>query len=266
MDEVRRMQLEHGDWDASPDSRFKLQDARFYKTKGECFIIDGIGIHYKNLKKVFVTADSAATTKEGMIDQTTTRNAPSETVYSVWGLTEDYKLLYLYMHAMRAEIPDCIKALVEIYKTWKPQYAKMETNGLGIGPAQLAASYGLNVVPNPKSKDKIQNSTNAQMRMRMHRIFFPEDAPWLKKAMDQIFTWTGHPGMADDIVDTLSDACNDVAWDGGGADPMYQENNVLATDLDRYIPQIVPVVGNSFRASNDTYGGMGQFFNPFQGF
>lgn len=241
LDEVRKLQLEHGDWDASPDSRFRVQDARFYKSKGEFFVINGTGIHYKDLKKVFMTADSAATVREGMIDQSTTRNGVSFTVYSVWGLTHDYKLLWLYMKRMRDEIPECVKALVQVYKVWKPQYVKMETNGLGIGPAQLAANYGLNVVANPKSKDKIQNSINAQLRMRNHRIYFPEEAPWLKECMDEIFTWTGHPGMTDDIVDTLSDACNDVTWDGQGYDPMFQNNSVSIQELDRYVPQCIPL-------------------------
>lgn len=259
LDEVRRLQLEHGDWDASPDSRFRIRDARFYQTKGDFFVIDGQGIEYNKLKKIFMTADSAATTKEGLIDQSTTRNAPSETVYSVWGLTEDYKLLWLYMKNMREEIPTCISALVDIYRTWKPSYVKMETNGLGIGPAQLAMAYGLNVVPNPKSKDKLQNSINAQMRMKMHRIYFPEQAPWLKTAMDQVFTWTGHPGMSDDIVDTLSDACNDVTWDGQTADPMFQQHSISIQELDRYIPQIIPLStafgkNNSFNGYIDPNG------------
>lgn len=254
LDEVRRLQLEHGDWDASPDSRFRLQDARFYKAKGEFFVIDGRGVHFKTLKKVFITADSAATTREGMIDQDTTRNAPSYTVYSVWGLTEDYKLLWIYMRRMRAEIPECVKTLVEIYRVWKPSYVKMETNGLGIGPAQLAASYGLNVVGNPKSKDKIQNSINAQMRMRNHRIYFPEEAPWLKECLDEIFTWTGHPGMSDDIVDTLSDACNDVTWDGQQYDPMFVKDSVSESFLDRYIPQVMPISLSSPKLFDATNG------------
>lgn len=239
LDEVRKLQLLHGDWDASPDSRFKLQDARFYKSVGDYFVINGRGIYYKDLKKVFMTADSAATSKEGMIDQDTTRNAPSYTVYSVWGLTHEYQLLWLYMKRMRAEIPECVKALVDIYRIWKPAYVKMETNGLGIGPAQLAAMYGLNVVGNPKSRDKIQNSTNAQLRMRNNRIWFPEEAPWLKECIDEVFSWTGHPGMSDDIVDTLSDACNDVTWEGQGLDPMFASQSVNADSLNKYTPAII---------------------------
>jgi phage terminase large subunit-like protein len=239
LDEVRKLQLEHGDWDASPDSRFRVQDARFYKSKGDYFVINGRGIFYKDLKRVFMTADSAATVTEGMIDQDTSRKAPSHTVYSVWGLTYDYQLLWLHMHRMRAEIPECVRHLVEIYKAWKPAYVKMETNGLGIGPAQLASMYGLNVVGNPKSKDKIQNSTNAQLRMRNNRIWFPESAPWLKACMDEVFTWTGHPGMSDDIVDTLSDACNDVTWEGQGLDPMFAQNSVHESSLEKYRPMTV---------------------------
>lgn len=253
LDEVRKLQLKDGDWDASPDSRFRLQDARYYRSKGDFFMIGSEGIHYKDLKRIFMTADSAATTKEGPIDQSTTKNGPSHTVYSVWGLTHDYKLLWLYMRRMREEIPECIKVLVPIYKTWRPEYIKMETNGLGIGPAQLAAAHGLNVVANPKSKDKLQNSLNAQMRMRNHRIYLPESAPWLKEVIDEVFSWTGHPGMTDDIVDTLSDACNDVTWDGLGVDPMFQSNSVNANDIDKYVPAIIPM-SNWIRSSNPISG------------
>jgi phage terminase large subunit-like protein len=241
LDEVRKLQLEHGDWDASPDSRFRVQDARFYKSKGDYFVVEGRGIHYKDLKRVFMTADSAATTREGIIDQSTTRNGASHTVYSVWGLTKEYQLLWLYMKRMRAEIPECVKVLVEIYKSWRPEYVKMETNGLGIGPAQLASMHGLNVVANTKSKDKLQNSINAQLRMRNHRIWFPEEAPWLKECMDEVFTWTGHPGMTDDIVDTLSDACNDVTWSAQGYDPMFKDNAIHESDLSRYVPHTLPM-------------------------
>ncbi len=241
LDEVRKLQLEHGDWDASPDSRFRVQDARFYKSKGDYFVVEGRGVHYKDLKKVFITADSAATTREGIIDQSTTRNGASHTVYSVWGLTKEYQLLWLYMKRMRAEIPECVKVLVEIYKSWRPEYVKMETNGLGIGPAQLASMHGLNVVANTKSKDKLQNSINAQLRMRNHRIWFPEEAPWLKECMDEVFTWTGHPGMTDDIVDTLSDACNDVTWSAQGYDPMFKDNAIHESDLSRYVPHTLPM-------------------------
>jgi phage terminase large subunit-like protein len=252
LDEVRKLQLEHGDWDASPDSRFRIRDIRFYKSKGDYFVINDIGLHYKDLKKVFMTADSAATVKEGVIDQTTTKKGMSYTVYSVWGLTHDYKLLWLYMKRLRDEIPECVKVLRDIYKVWKPQYVKMETNGLGIGPAQLAANFGLNVVPNPKSKDKIQNSLNAQLRMRNHRIYLPEEAVWLKECMDEVFTWTGHPGMTDDIVDTLSDACNDVTWEGQNQDPMFQANSVSAESLNAYNPQLLQMNLNYPKSFNQS--------------
>jgi hypothetical protein len=128
----------------------------------------------------------------------------------------------------------------------------METNGLGIGPAQLAANFGLNVVPNPKSKDKIQNSLNAQLRMRNHRIYLPEEAVWLKECMDELFTWTGHPGMTDDIVDTLSDACNDVTWEGQNQDPMFQANSVSADSLNAYNPQLLQMNLNYPKSFNQS--------------
>lgn len=241
LDEVRKLQLKYGDWDASPDSRFRLIDARFYKSKAEFFILNGVAYHYRDLKKVFITADSASTAQEMGLNNSSVKKEPCYTVYSVWGLTHDYQLIWIYMYRTQAEIPECIRNLVRIYKTFRPQYVKMETNGVGIGPAQLAASFGLNVVPNHKAKDKIQNSGEAQIRMRAHRIWFPEDAPWLKECLDEIFTWTGHPGMLDDIVDTLSDACNDIAWDAQNRDPMLTQDSVNGEMLTQYLPQSIPL-------------------------
>ncbi|MFN9898556.1 MAG: hypothetical protein ACK55Z_07135, partial [bacterium] len=59
--------------------------------------------------------------------------------------------------------------------------------------------------------------------------------------MDEVFTWTGHPGMTDDIVDTLSDACNDVTWSAQGYDPMFKDNAIHESDLSRYVPHTLPM-------------------------
>jgi hypothetical protein len=113
----------------------------------------------------------------------------------------------------------------------------METNGVGLGAAQLAMMSGVPVVKNPKAIDKIENAANAIFRMRNHRIWLPEQAPWLKEVLDEVFTWTGHPDMTDDIVDTLADACNDVTWSSQGQDPVFQ------TEQHETMPHCIPTVG-----------------------
>lgn len=250
LDPVRKEQLLNGDWDASPDSRFRASDARFYEVKGEYYRLNGSVYHISDLRKIFITMDPAATVKEGMIDQATTKNGPSFTVISVWGLTHDYQLLWLYMRRFRQEIPNVVDQLVDIYKLWKPEYVKLESNGIGLGVAQLAAMKGLNVVKNQKAVDKFENATNAIYRMKSHRVWFPSEASWLKEAMDEVFTWTGHPGMTDDIVDTLSDACNDVTWDSQSQDPIFQSGiNSMPDNLPLVVTERLGNVFNGLQNS-----------------
>jgi predicted phage terminase large subunit-like protein len=236
LDEIRRLQLEEGDWDVSPDSRFQLNWAKFYKSRGDYFELNKIVYPYEQFDRVFITVDVAATVKQGMIDQDVTKNGPSFTVISVWGLTKDYQLVWLYMRRFRQEVPQVVDQIVEVAKQFKPRYVKIETNGVGLGVAQLVALKGINVLPIKKAVDKIQNATNAIYRMKTGRIWFPESAPWVKTAMDEIFTWTGHPGVTDDIVDTLSDACNDVTWGAGQADPIFQSSAVMPGSRPTLIP------------------------------
>ncbi len=253
LDPIRKEQLLRGDWDASPDSRFRLADARFFTVRGEYYNLAGNIYHLADLKRIFITMDPAATVKEGMIDQTTTKNGPSFTVISVWGLTHDYQLIWLYMRRFRQEIPNVVGQLVDIYRTWKPEYVKLESNGVGLGVAQLAVLSGLNVVKNQKATDKFQNATNAIFRVKNHRVWFPSEASWLQECLDEVFTWTGHPGMTDDIVDTLSDACNDVTWDAQGADPIFMSSGSL--QMPNNLPVIIPErLGNVINNIQDSTG------------
>lgn len=245
LDEIRRLQLEEGDWDVSPDSRFQVGWARFYKSRGNHFELNKVVHSVESLDRIFITVDVAATVKQGLIDQDVTKNGPSFTVISVWGLTKDYQLMWLYMRRFRQEIPQVVDQIVEVAKMFNPSYVKIETNGVGLGVAQLVALKGLRVVPIKKAVDKIQNATNAIYRMKSGRVWFPEMAPWLKTCMDEVFTWTGHPGITDDIVDTLSDACNDVTWKAGPADPMFTTNLTMPNAVPKLTPMSYkyPTVG-----------------------
>jgi predicted phage terminase large subunit-like protein len=162
----------------------------------------------------------------------------------------DYQLLWLYMRRFRQEIPDVIDQIVEVYKAFRPQYMKMETNGIGLGAAQVAQMRGVPIVANPKAKDKIENAVNAIYRVKSGRVWFPEQAPWLEDALNEVFTWTGDPAMTDDIVDTLSDACNDVTWDAQGQDPVFQTESIMPNCNPQF--HRVPL-GYSFPGSNLPY-------------
>lgn len=240
LDEIRRQQLEHGDWDISPDSRFNSRHAKFYTSRGEYFQLGPYVHHMDDLEEVFITVDPAASTREGMIDKAVNpKGGPSWTVISVWGLTKDYQLIWMHMKRFRQEIPFLIEQVKDSYRRFKAAYVAVETNGLGIGPAQILASQGVVMRDNRKTKDKIQNAANAIYRMKAGRVWLPEESPWLKTCMDELFTWTGHPGLPDDIVDTLSDACNIVTDKGRGIDPLMQIEDGFATSM----PESSPVIG-----------------------
>ena len=221
LDELRRQQLEEGDWDASPDSRFNSKWIKFYKCRGDYFQLGSSTFHLDDFREIFITVDPAASTSEGPIDvDVNPKKGPSYTVISVWGLTPDFHLCWLHMKRFREEIPFVIDEIQDSYKRFKAKYVAVETNGLGIGPAQILASRGVQISSTRKTKDKIQNAGDAIYRMKNGRVWLPEIAPWLKVCTDELFTWTGHPGVTDDIVDTLSDACNIVTELGRGNDPI----------------------------------------------
>jgi predicted phage terminase large subunit-like protein len=215
---VERARLKYGNWAVNPDSRFKRAWSRYYSVRGDYFVLgkNGVGrpIDWKSLQKIFITVDPAASLRSGMAEFTKGKD-PSYTVISVWGLTQDFHLLWLDMDRFQDEIPEVVKRIQIMYKKWRPQYVKIEANGAGRGVFQYCQVYGLNVKPITKQADKVVNSTTAQVKMEHGRVWFPEHAHWLKAAEDEVFNWTGDGNQKDDIVDTLSDACNDILWEAG---------------------------------------------------
>ena len=220
LDPVTREQLKEGRWDVSQDARFKRHWARYYSQRNEyfCLGMDGSGPmhHVDSLIRVFVTVDPAASSKHGPGDTQVWRKEASYTVISVWGVTRDYHLLWLDMLRFRKEIPDVIMAMKRVNRTWRPECFFVEANGLGQGVYQGAIREGLSVNPIHTRVDKVVKAAEAMIRMSQGRIWFPQMASWLTTAEDEIFFWTGDPIRTDDIVDSLSNAAKQVAWD----DPM----------------------------------------------
>ncbi len=238
---VERARLKHGNWAVNPDSRFKRAWARYYSVRGDFFVLgkDGVGrpVNWKDdLQKIFITVDPASSLKSGMAEVTKGRD-PSYTVISVWGVTHDCHLLWLDMDRFQDEIPEVVKRIQKMYAKWRPAYMKIESNGPGRGVYQYCMLYQMNVVPIAKHADKVVNSTTAQVKMELGRIWFPQYATWLKEAEDEIFNWTGDGGQKDDIVDTLSDACNDILWDGGDdRDPAFSQEMMVTSGSPLYVP------------------------------
>lgn len=241
--ESERSRLQDGNWEARVDSRFKRQWQRYvqlnlpepflkknpdlkdfgrrffdkyqdytydyveYDTKGNTLVREGKP--FSSLQSVFVTVDVAVSVARGPVDvQAKKKN--SSTVISVWGLTEDDCLLWLHCYRYKLEIPDVLTSLIERNTVWQPTKNKVEVSGVGIGVAQWLERSGYPVTKNWKKTDKLENSMSAQILMKRFRVLFPVNAEWLEECEDTIFSWTGLPEEEDDIIDTLSDAANEL--------------------------------------------------------
>jgi predicted phage terminase large subunit-like protein len=114
------------------------------------------------------------------------------------------------MLRFRDEIPVVVERIAEVYARFSPSYVKIEMNGLGLGVAQYVMRLGIPVKKLMKGTDKLENSTSAQLLMKSGKVWLPDNVPWIEECEDELFAWTGLPTEQDDIVDTLSDAANDV--------------------------------------------------------
>lgn len=212
VDPVTRERLLNGDWSVAEDTKFKRGWARYYTKRGTHYILGDRTFESNKIIRLFFTVDPAGSSVQGPGDQLVNPRLPkSHTVISVWALTTDYDLLWLHMERFRSEIPEVVETLRSQYAKWKPSVVIIEKNGLGTGVAQAAARRGLPVAELRTMKDKVVNATEAMNRMSGGKIWFPQEAYWLKDAEDEIFTWQGHPYQPDDIIDTLSNAANFIA-------------------------------------------------------
>jgi predicted phage terminase large subunit-like protein len=219
---IERARLKYGNWAVNVDARFKPRWARHYSTRGDRYFTLGRDGHgpvvdmSHGIQRIFTTVDPAASKREGMAEAAGGKHAVSSwTVIATWALTNDFHLMLLDVVRFQDEIPVVVKELVAVNKRWRPAYFRIEGNGLGKGVVQYAQIYGLTVKEGKRYTDKVVNSTAAQLRMEQGRIWFPQQAPWLKTWEDEIFNWTGDDSQTDDQVDVLADAAQDVVWEAG---------------------------------------------------
>jgi predicted phage terminase large subunit-like protein len=211
LDPHLRSQLRDGNWEARADSRYKREHARYYRIYDNAVEIGSVMHPFTYFEKLFITVDPAGTIKEGVIDQEVGgSNSESHTVISVWGVTADRNLFWLDMVRFRDEIPQVVDQIARVYGKYHPRYVLIEQNGVGLGVAQYVAKLGIPVKKIHKGRDKLENSTAAQLMMRAGKIWLPDNAKWIDECEDELFAWTGLPSEQDDVIDTLSDAANDI--------------------------------------------------------
>jgi predicted phage terminase large subunit-like protein len=212
---VIREQLLNGDWDVAEDSLFKKIWARYYHMRGHHFILEHKGIptqsfHIGEALKVFGTIDPAVSRRQLAVKDGKKR---SHCVIEIWALMPSYDLL-LVGHARFQGGLEMILGHVELMnKEFRPEYFRIETNGPGEGVLQFLARNGLKMKGVATSTDKVANSIDAATRMHEGRIWLPKSAPYLEEWEGEVFTWTGDEEEQDDIVDCLSNATHEVAWD-----------------------------------------------------
>lgn len=222
LDEHTRRQLQDGDWGENATSKFKRHWFHRWSTNGDHYIlgrdrVNEYGAYRLNqMSKIFLSVDTAASTAEGMLDTVLRpKEEPSWTVISLFALTPHYHLLWLDVDRFQEEVPEVIKRIIKFWNRWahvRPEYALVEAKGTGLGVYQECERAGIPVKAVRPTKDKIVRATPAMMRAEMGRIWLPQEAWWLKELEDELFGWQGYPTEADDQVDTLSQAVNDIDW------------------------------------------------------
>jgi phage terminase large subunit-like protein len=275
MSEDDRSRFEDGNWEARKNSRFKRRWQRFYQlnvppellqseaplvrfeetANGTISIpisydLSNYSYSFTEIDKqgntivsepipltrlqIFVTIDTAVTTRQGPVDgEVGSKN--SYAVISAFGLTQNNNLLWLNMRKFRKEIPDLVSQAIDVNSIWRPNYNKVECNGVGIGVAQYLEAAGVTVRKNYRKTDKLENSLSAQMLMKNGLIWFPINAAWLEECEDDVFSWTGLPSEEDDVVDTLCDACHELA--------LGVAHTISAPSITRSRPRVLSIGG-----------------------
>jgi hypothetical protein len=207
LDPVRGKQLLDGDWDASPDSLYRIENCQWWTNNADYISFNGYLTKPKNMRWFF-TVDGAASREDQL--------GGNETAIGLWGLSDKFHLGLFDALVFKKEIPDIVDEAISLYKKWSkfsPEAFIVEKNGLGVGITQTMTSRGLPVVDLYKAVDKVKFAQTGIIKMNQGRIFLPKDhRPWKKKVMDQVFIWQGLPDEPDDIVDMFSMGPNYVTW------------------------------------------------------
>lgn len=216
---VERERLKNGNWDISEDAiyekhwftnRWTMKNNLYYHFLTK----DGLQVTHKDELFIFTTIDCAASVKTGLRGKSFIKNRPvaSWSVIATWGVTPDYKLLWLDNVRGQWTIPDLVHRIMDNHKQWKPLYNIIEKNGPGEGVCQFSEKKNLPIKPIHSRIEKVINSTAAQLRAERGQIWLPAWAPWLPELEDELFTWTGSPEETDDQIDVLSNAANECMY------------------------------------------------------
>lgn len=222
VDPVTRKQLLLGDWGAQEEGRCKASWLRHYSSRGsipDVHIVlgrDGQGqaIPISDCRcGQFV--DSAASTKEGPGDeQIYVRKRPSWTVIGTFLVTPPIPhrhIIWWRNRRFQKEVPDVINLIAEEYRAmrdeWniRPEFIRIEKDGLGIGVYQTVDRLGLPVEAiSTQSKDKLVRATDFLNLAKKGRFWLPQTDVWLEDCEIELTGWTGHPDEEADQIDVAA--------------------------------------------------------------
>lgn len=229
LNEARREQLKHGDWDKIATGRYNSDWFKKYAYRGGYYVLysgengkQEQNFHQDKLA-VFCCVDIASSVKTGVAGVGFYKNArgPSWTVIGTFGIAPNNRLLVLNIERFQEESPYLFPALRETVKKYKPMYVGIDANGPGRPIYQLALEQGIptkELMPRGSPRvhfDKIANSVEAQNHVRAGRVYLPEESEWVDDFLGELCVWTGHPWEVDDQVDVLSNAGHEFTLIGG---------------------------------------------------
>ena len=172
----------------------KFSKVNYYSRNGDVFHCGDKTYHLKDMT-IWMSSDCAVSEKSGA----------DRSVIFKWGQTLDNGLILLDAFIGKLESPRLKKMFQQLYDTWKPQLAIVETDGIGLPLVQeLQQTMSIKRFRSRDHGDKEIRSYRFQSRMEDERIWFPRSGQYASEIANEILAF---PNGKDDVVDCCSQAC-----------------------------------------------------------
>lgn len=173
---------------------------RYYTKRGDYYLlpVQGGGTHAvggPGHTRRFSTVDLACSLKE----------TADYTVIATWDIIPGPNLMLVDVQRERMEAPDIPRALLGVWRRYRPAYFVIETVASWLSVVQLARREGLPVREAKPDGDKVTHSLAAQARLEAGQVWLPEpgpSCPWLADFEAELLSFP--EGEHDDQVDCLS--------------------------------------------------------------
>jgi predicted phage terminase large subunit-like protein len=189
--------------DPSPDKGTMFQAGWFqsYESEGEFYTLHR-GSRVERVRKtdcwLLETVDWASTEK----------TLADWTAVGSWAVTPGRDLLLLDVRREQIEGPEAVDLAYQAYCAYRPQYAVVEKNGVGLPLTQALERKNIAVKGVVQSRDKVSRASKLAVRYQSGSVYHPVDAPWRSDYEGELLAFPG--GAKDDQVDMASLAAGAV--------------------------------------------------------